>query len=90
MRLGLQTMCRLGRWYTLIAGRATQLSKAGFKHFTVNHSLNFDDPETAVHTQNIERMWGMLKVEEQAAQGHKKGFIGWLLHRVYVPPRNGC
>ena len=33
----------------------------GFIHNTVNHSLHFVDPETQVHTQNIESYWGKVK-----------------------------
>lgn len=29
----------------------------GYEHKTVNHSLHFVDPDTHVHTQNIENMW---------------------------------
>lgn len=29
------------------------LDKEGFQHLTVNHSLNFVDPETGAHTQNM-------------------------------------
>lgn len=32
-----------------------------FIHFTVNHSKNFVDPITKVHTQKIERLWRELK-----------------------------
>ena len=33
------------------------LSKHGFQHLKVNHSINFLDPETGAHTNTIERKW---------------------------------
>ena len=37
------------------------LSEEGFKHLTVNHSVNFVDPESGAHTNRIESTWGALK-----------------------------
>lgn len=33
------------------------LEAEGYKHLTVNHQINFVDPDTAAYTQNIERTW---------------------------------
>ncbi|CAG7816161.1 unnamed protein product [Allacma fusca] len=47
-------------WSDLWRGYAG-LEQAGFTHQTVNHSLNFVNPETGVHTQAIEAAWSRVK-----------------------------
>ncbi|KAK3526150.1 hypothetical protein QTP70_016663 [Hemibagrus guttatus] len=41
----------------------TSLSQEGYKHVRVNHSQNYVDPQTGLHTQNIERAWQTYKRE---------------------------
>ena len=37
------------------------LARQGYVHLTVNHSLNFVDPDTGAHTQGIENRWWCVK-----------------------------
>jgi ISXO2-like transposase domain len=41
----------------------TDLEKVGYKHYVVNHSKHFKDPETGIHTNTIEGNWSGLKVK---------------------------
>ena len=48
------------------------LEELGYKHYTVNHSEHYKDPETGVHTNNIESNWRPLK---RALQGSSKNTL---------------
>lgn len=40
-----------------------------YEHLSVNHSLNFVDPTTLAHTQNIESYWGKAKMRAKIMKG---------------------
>ena len=48
-------------------------------HQVVNHSLNFVDPVTGVHTQNIESYWSSAKKKLKAMKGcHRHQLASYL------------
>ncbi|XP_053371606.1 uncharacterized protein LOC128545399 isoform X2 [Clarias gariepinus] len=47
------------------------LSQEGYKHVRVNHSQNYVDPQTGLHTQNIERAWQTYKREIWRMRGNR-------------------
>ncbi|XP_068237611.1 uncharacterized protein [Palaemon carinicauda] len=54
------------------------LEKEGYKHLTVNHSVNFVDPVTGAHTNTIERTWRGTKVLVPKYGRRKDHFVGYL------------
>ena len=47
----------------------------GLAHHTVNHSLNFVDPVTGVHTQTIESYWNRQKSKIKTMRGCRRNFL---------------
>jgi transposase-like protein len=52
--------------------------KTLFYHFTVNHSINFVDPETGAHTNSIERTWRDVRSTIPRYGVRKAHFVGYL------------
>ena len=58
VRSGSIIMTDLWRGYTNLT---IYLYEKNFLHFTVNHSVNFVDPDTGAYTQSIEGFWSVYK-----------------------------
>lgn len=66
------SVCRNGSIIWSDEWRAyNMLTNLGFEHHTVNHSLNFVNPISGVHTQNIESLWNKLKSRIKRKMGVK-------------------
>ena len=50
----------------------------GFEHLTVNHSLNFVDPDTGANTQGIENTWWGVKQSYPRTRTSKELFKSYL------------
>ena len=58
--------------------------RLGLHHQVVNHSLNFVDPLTGVHTQNIESYWGSKKNHIKTMCGYRRDFLeGYLAEYMW-------
>ena len=51
------------------------LSANSYQHATVNHSYNFVNPATGVHTQNVESMWKHAKDKLSHGNGTSSGLF---------------
>lgn len=51
------------------------LSANDYQHASVNHSYNFVNPATGVHTQNVESMWKHAKDKLKCGNGTSSGLF---------------
>ena len=67
----------------------SSVAEEGFRHRTINHSLNFVDPQDKeVHTQNIERLWLDIK-QYIKRQGMSPRFIRQYIGRYLFLKHHG-
>lgn len=59
------------------------LSIEGFRHFTVNHSVTFVDPDTGAHTNKVERNWREVRYSVPRFGRRKAHFIGYLAEYMF-------
>jgi len=59
------------------------LSSEGFVHQSVNHSMNFVDPHSGAHTQNIERVWREVRGGIPRFGRSKKHMAGYLAEYLF-------
>ena len=61
------------------------LEEEGFRHLTVNHSVNFVDPlDKKTHTNTIERLWREAKAKVPLYGRRKKHFAGYLARSMFL------
>ena len=59
------------------------LEAEGYKHFKVNHSVNFVDPDTHFHNNNIERKWRDTKILVPRFGRRTYHFVGYLARAMF-------
>ena len=58
-------------------------------HGTVNHSINFVDPTTGIHTQNVESYWDRAKLKLKRMKGCRKTMLPSYLDGFMWKERHG-
>jgi hypothetical protein len=79
----------------LVFGQCIRKLDKSFEHQTVNHSLNFVDPETLAHTNSIESVWNSGKIQFKTMRGVSRKFLNsylteFMWRRNYTDDRFGA
>ena len=59
-------------------------------HSTVNHSIEFVDPVTGTHTQNVESYWNRVKIQFKKMKGCHESQLPSYLDEFMWRERFGC
>ncbi len=65
------------------------LELLGYTHKTVNHTYNFVDPDTGVHTQKVESLWFTSKRRNKQECGTRRTFLSSYLFEYFWRKRIG-
>lgn len=60
------------------------LSREGYNHLTVNHSINFTDPISGANTNRIESSWRAAKHHFESSGRRKHFFAGYLAKYMFI------
>ena len=60
------------------------------QHGTVNDSLNFVDPATGVHTQNVESYWNRVKTKFKRMKGVHADMVTYYMDEFMWRERHGA
>ena len=71
------------------AYRSVQQLPPVSQHATVNHSIQFVDPTTGVHTQNIESYWNRVKTKIKRMKGVQSTMLSSYLDEFMWRERHG-
>ncbi|CAI6354921.1 unnamed protein product [Macrosiphum euphorbiae] len=60
------------------------LKDEGYTHLTVNHSIEFKNPDTGAHTNNVEGMWRHAKASMSQYCRKKRFYAGYLAKYMFL------
>ena len=80
------TIIHLDEW--AVYNRVQRLSNV-FSHGVVNHSINFVEPTTGVHTQNVKSYWKRVKTKLKRMKGCHGDQLPSYLDEFMWKKRNG-